>query len=147
MTRKTKVRLSIIMALLATLLLVGVALAAGVEAEVTPAGTYLFCSNVFHEGQKIAQVCVAWNISTSGDLVKAETNGTRTVRFFKAGYSAVLGAQSCVPLKEWADQVVCKSTTKFKQGIWPIGGIKQTCVFDSVSMVCGVRKVLAPETK
>ena len=144
---KKKLTLSILIAVLAALVLVGAALAAGVEAEVTPAGTYLFCSNVFHEGIKIAQVCVAWNISTSGDQVRAETNGTRTVRFFKAGYSAVLGAQSCVPLKEWADQVVCKSTTKFKQGGWPIGGIKQTCYFDAHAMVCDVRKVLAPETK
>lgn len=144
---KRKVSLSILFIILAALVLVGVAAAKGVEAEVTQDGTYIFCSNVFHEGVKIAQVCVAWNISTSGDLVKALTNGTRTVRFFKSGYSAILGPQSCVPLKEWADQVVCKSTTKFKESGWPIGGIKQTCVFDAVSMVCGVRTVLAPEAK
>ena len=137
MTRKTKVRLSIFIALLAALVLFTAALA----------GYYTFCSNVFHNGQKIARVCVTWNISTSGEQVKANTNGTRSVLFYKSGYTAVLGAQSCVPYQIWADEVVCKSTTKFKQSGWPIGGIKQTCYFDAHAMVCDVRKVLAPETK
>lgn len=134
---KRKVSLSILIAVLAAGLLVGVA----------AAGYYTFCSNVFHNGEKIAKVCVTWNISTSGDQVKANTNGTRSVLFFKSGYTAVLGPQSCVPLQTWADEVVCKSTTKFKQNGWSIGGIKQTCWFDSNAMICDVRKVLAPEAK
>lgn len=146
MTRKHKLTLSIFLASLAALVVFGAALARP-SVERAPNGTYSFCSNVFHNGVKIARVCVSWNISKSGDQVRANTNGTRSVLFFKSGYTAVLGPQSCVPYQEWTDQVVCKSTTKFKQGIWPVGGIKQTCVFDSVSMVCGVRTVLAPEAK
>ncbi len=137
MTRKTKLTLSIFIALIATLILVTVALA----------GYYTFCSNVFHNGVKIAKVCVTWSISESGDQVRANTNGTRSVLFYKSGYTAVLGPQACVPLQEWTDEIVCKSTTKFKQNGWPIGGIRQTCWFDANAMVCDVRKLLAPEEK
>lgn len=133
---KRKLLISILVAVFMTLAVVTVALA----------GYYTFCSNVYHNGDKIAKVCVTWNISTSGDQVKANTNGTRSVLFFKSGYTAVLGPQACTPLQVWTDEVVCKSTTKFKQSGWPIGGIKQTCWFDSTAMVCDVRKVLAPET-
>ena len=147
MTRKSKVTLSIIVVILVALLLTGFAVAAGVKAEVERNGTYTFCSNVFHKEVKIARVCVSWNISTSGNLVKAETNGTWSVLFYKTGYTATNVSQACVPLKQWATQVVCKSTTKFKENGWPIGGIRQTCTFTSGKMVCGTQKVLAPETK
>lgn len=142
---KRKVTISIFVAVLAALVMAGVALAAHPSIERAPNGSYMFCSNVYHEGVLIAQVCVTWNISKSGDLVRANTNGTRSVIFKKAGYTAVLGPQSCVPYQEWTDEVVCKSTTRFKKSGWPIGGIRQTCWFDSNAMVCDVRNVLAPE--
>ena len=147
MTRKQKVTLSIFVALLAALAVVIVAQA---RAHVVVQDSVLtFCAMVYHKGVPIAKVCTSWNIVTrdNPDQVKALTNGTRTILWKKSGYTAILGPQSCVPLKEWTDEVVCKSTTKFKQGGWPIGGIKQTCWFDANAMVCDVRKVLAPEAK
>lgn len=142
MRRTTIIAISVILGVVLGVLLVGTALARP-SIERAPDGTYLFCSNVYHDGERIAKVCVAWNISTSGDLVRANTNGTRSVQFFKSGYSAVLGPQSCVPYQVWATSVTCNSKTTFKEGKWQIGGIKQTCVFTPGLMVCSVRKILA----
>lgn len=117
---------------------------------VAQASILTFCAQVYHKGEPIAKVCTSWNIVTrdNPDQVKAKTNGTRTVLWLKSGYTAVLGPQSCVPLQTWTDEVVCKSTTKFKQGGWPIGGIKMTCIFnENADMFCSVKTVLAPEEK
>ncbi len=133
-----KIQLSILIAVIAALLLAGVALA----------GYYSFCSNVYHGQVKVAKVCVTWNISNSETQVRANTHGTRSVLFYVPGYTAVLGTQICSPFQVWGPWVTCTSKTTFKQGGWPIGGIRQTCVFTPGHMVCSVRTVLAePEAK